>query len=84
MIANPSKWSDGFDVDDGRVADDGVGSVAEGSKQNGSGDKLGLVRFEKVPSLEFRWTRVRRTRSHFTSVRRVCTTRKLTEPPQKL
>ena len=45
MIANPSIWSDGFDVDDGRVVDDGVGSVAEGSKQNGSGDKLGLVRF---------------------------------------
>ena len=45
MIANPSIWSDGSDVDDGRVVDDGVGSVAEGSKQNGSGDKLGLVRF---------------------------------------
>ena len=45
MIANPSIWSDGFDVDDGRVVDDGVGSVAEGSKQNGSSDKLGLVRF---------------------------------------
>ena len=39
MIANPSIWSDGFDVDDG------VGSVAEGSKQNGSGDKLRLVCF---------------------------------------
>ena len=51
MIANPSIWSDGFDVDDGRVVDDGVGSVAEGSKQNGSGDKLGFVRFKKVPSL---------------------------------
>ena len=51
MIANPSIWSDGFDVDDGRVVDDGVGSVAEGSKQNGSGDKLGLLCFSKVSSL---------------------------------
>ncbi len=44
MIANPSIWSAGFDVDDGRVVDDGVGSVAEGSKQNGSGDSPGQSR----------------------------------------